>query len=714
MTLFNDFRSGLITLVGGKPLKLERTQTAEAVDKLYDAYQNGRFRMPPEMLISQLSEYNSSTVLQLVRALQAGQSGAAYLTNIEDARYYQVQESRQQWLYSPLAQWSVQTWTNNGLGEKVSVTCNDEKAEELWDEVWHNSAIFDDDAIQELSNNVLVDGEIYMAAFVSIADGTVKFELLDSDEIKEIVTNPDNKNEPLYYKREFTGPTMSTNTLYYPDWHTYFYHEEDLAKAQLAADAVVTVSESMSQNNGTSVFVLHIAHNRKSSKSLHGWPILGIAAPYLSAHKEFVETRLTVARNKASYVSEEVVQGGSRAVAAVRGRFDSQLGTAGAGYTDANPAPVPGSRLIHNSSATHTEFPMTTGAGDASEDNKVFSWMALIGAGLFPTTAGLDTSRWATAVAMDKTQAVQWARYQSFWSCQFKKMVEIVLLAAEKWGGASFEDKSCTVSIDTLSLVDFPGVVTPIAAMINTMGSDTTIPEQAKRAILKALWTPVLTALGTDDIDEVLSDDLLEILDEDERAALKLEQEQAKKDMAAIQPAVPAVPPVVPPEPVPTEEAAKYRLGISNLALEMYHAREAHAIAEGGNGKKQRGKREDDMNITVNVPSPLVRFTSPSGDIIEMGGEPKKVEPPVINVIVPEPKDVVPPTVNVNIPEQAAPTVNINIPEPVVEVQQPPQQMSQTNRARKAKETQRVTRDPITREITGTDSVTEYEYEPEV
>jgi hypothetical protein len=572
----------LINLIGGKRLANEHTETRAAFDRVYGAYEQGRFRLPPDVLLSQLSEYNSSTVLQLVRQLQSGQTGAAYLTNVEDARLYQVQESRYLWLYSPLAQWSVNCWTNYGLGEKVTITCNDENAELLWDEVWHNSAIFDDDAIQELSNNILVDGEIYLAAFISITDGTVKFELLDGDEITAIITNPDNKNEPLYYRREFTGSTMSTTSLYYPDWHAYFYHQADLVKAKLAADAVVTVSESMDQNKGTAVLVLHIAHNRKSSKSLHGWPILGIAAFYLSAHKQFVETRLTVARNKASFVRELTVQGGSRGVASVKSRFDSGLGRTGAGYVDPNPAPIGGAgTMIHNAGITSTDLPMTTGAGDASEDNKVFSWMALIGTGLFPTTAGLDTSRWATAVAMDKTQAVQWARYQSFWACQFRKMVEIVLLAAEKWGSGSFEDKGCTVSIDTLSLVDFPGVVGPIAQMIGTIGSDATIPEQAKRALLKALWTPVLTALGTDDIDEVLSDDLLEILDEDERAALKLEQEQVKKNMMAIQPAEP----VVPPESVPTEEAQKYRLGISNLALEMYHQR----IAEGGPGSTRWG-----------------------------------------------------------------------------------------------------------------------------
>jgi hypothetical protein len=162
---------------------------------------------------------------------------------------------------------------------------------------------------------------------------------------------------------------------------------------------------------------------------------------------------------------------------------------------------------------------MTTGAGDAKGDNEMFSWMALIGAGLFPTTAGMDTSRWATALAMDKTQSVQWSRYQSFWACQFRKMVELVLMASETWGSVKIEDKSCRVSIDTLSLVDFPDVVPPIAQMLGTMPSmiaDGTMNQNTAREILQAMWYPVLTALGAEDIDEVLSDDMLGIVEPEE------------------------------------------------------------------------------------------------------------------------------------------------------------------------------------------------------
>ena len=511
-------RQRITEIIGGKKLRQERDATQEAFNRLYSAYQDGPFRVPPAVLAERLQELDSSTIMYLIRSMQSNSvTGLPYNATTEDQREYQVNESKFQWLYSPLAQWSVNVWTSYGMGEKVTVTCKDEGAQELWEAVWDKSQVFDDDVIHMLSSEVLVNGDLYLAAFVSIADGSMTFEFISSDEIAEIVTNPENKNQALYYKRQYTGADSATHTLYYPDWHSYLYHEGDLGKASLPDDALVSVSEAMDQNNGTTVLILHIAHNRKDSNSLHGWPILGIASPYFRAHKEFVETRLTVARQKAMFTREFIASGGSRSVAAVKGKFGNQMATSGTtSYMDNNPPAIAGSTLIHNQAVEHRDLPMTTGAGDASTDNDMFAWMALIGAGLFPTTAGMDTSRWATAVAMDKTQSVQWSRYQSFWAAQFRKMVEITLLSAQKWGGVTIDDKGCQVSIDTLSLVDFPGVVPPIAQMLGTMPSmiaDGTLNQNAARELLQAMWTPVLTALGTEDIDEILSDDMLGIVE---------------------------------------------------------------------------------------------------------------------------------------------------------------------------------------------------------
>src|SRR4030067_1434864 len=102
------------------------------------------------MLMERLSELDSNTIMYFIRSMQTNSVyGLPYNATTEDQREYQLVESRYEWLYNPLAQWVVWTWTNNGLGEKVNITCNDKKGKEWWDYTWENSRIFDDDHIHE-------------------------------------------------------------------------------------------------------------------------------------------------------------------------------------------------------------------------------------------------------------------------------------------------------------------------------------------------------------------------------------------------------------------------------------------------------------------------------------------------------------------------------------------------------------------------------------
>src|SRR4030042_2385734 len=128
-------RDTLVSIVGGKQLQEERAKTQEGFNTLLEAWQSGPYRMTQEMLVERLAELDSSTIMYLIRQMQSG-SGVMGISSatMEEQRKYQLAESSYQWLYSPLAQWSVNVWTSYGLGEQVTVSCNDEKAQETWEE----------------------------------------------------------------------------------------------------------------------------------------------------------------------------------------------------------------------------------------------------------------------------------------------------------------------------------------------------------------------------------------------------------------------------------------------------------------------------------------------------------------------------------------------------------------------------------------------------
>jgi hypothetical protein len=496
-------RTRIAEMIGGKDLLQEsQRQTQEIVKDMFGAYLDGPWEVDPGMLIERLKEYDSAALIDLLHDTEYERMAGLYSNDNQGRRDRQVKESQRMWFNSPLATWTINVWTSYGLGESVKVQCDDEKAQQAWDECVLRSDVFDTDKIHELSNWVLVDGNIFLVQFISVLDGETTWDMLDADEVIDIIKD-EMTGKPIWYKRQFTTRQGNSKTWYYPNAELYLSDKwPENAEALLPTGATTTDTE----NPNTIALVLHIAHNRKDKKSGWGWPILGVTSPYMRAHKEFVENRLTVSRNKASAVREYTTKGGSRGVAALKAKLNSTLSATNS--IDKNPGMPAGSELIHNDAVSMKDLSMNTGASDAKNDNEMFAWLALIGAGLFPTSAGMDTSRWATAVAMDKTQSTQWTRYQTFWSTNIKRIVELTLKASERWGSATFTTYGATVSIDSLTLADFADIVAPISQMVSSMKpfvDDGVMPEEAAKKILQNVWLILLQSLGINDAAEIVS-----------------------------------------------------------------------------------------------------------------------------------------------------------------------------------------------------------------
>lgn len=495
------FRERVANLIlGPEKAKLDR-----GLAILQNAYLDGPYHLPPDELARQLQETDSALLQDLLTQMawdNLGSLTGSYQVSSEQSRKRAIDESRRLWTYAPLAQWAVQTWTNFGLGEAVTITCDDTAADEVWQEAWtadRNAELFADDRLHELSNWTLVDGNCFIAAFAATVDGEVTFAEIPCDEIVDILCDPQNAKRPLFYKRQYTDGQGNPKILYYPDWQAFFDAPEDLDQFTLPTDG----TRADQEDGNTAVCVLHIAHNRKVRNSPWGWPILGIAAPYVRSHKRFMEDRLTIVASKAMYVRKVKVQGGSRAVAAVKAKLQSALTSTNSSET--NPPAATGSTWLENQAADMSDLSMGTGAGDAKPDNEMFAWMALIGMGLFPTSAGLDTSRWATALAMDKTQSMQWSRYQTFWSAQLQKLVKITLHFKEKYTGQTFETQEAQVSIDSFSLVDFQPVVNAMSQMmasgLTPLVQGGVVPANGMAGIAQQLWRVALQALGVKNVD---------------------------------------------------------------------------------------------------------------------------------------------------------------------------------------------------------------------
>jgi len=107
----------------------ERRRLEESAQILYNAYLEGPFQLPPEQLITQLKEQDSALLTDLIHQLYWEQLGTpGYAQDITAERSRAVDESRRLWKYNPLAQWTINLWTNYGFGENIAVQPEDEAA----------------------------------------------------------------------------------------------------------------------------------------------------------------------------------------------------------------------------------------------------------------------------------------------------------------------------------------------------------------------------------------------------------------------------------------------------------------------------------------------------------------------------------------------------------------------------------------------------------
>lgn len=470
-------------------------------------------RSPKAMLANLQEQGYDSGLLQLLID-QIGWETISQVSGEEtqQEREAVVVQAERLFRYSPLAQWSIWLWTGWGLGDKITATLENDTAQKWWDEfvgAERNEAVMGEDRMHELSDWLLVKGNRFLALFTAKSGenrGQTTVRVLDQAEITPIA-NPADKTDVWFYKREFSNNgATGGETLYYPDYRTLLGDGNVLDKRWKTLQEKKIVGERDKRADkaqaGTDVSIFHIAHNRKDEQSPWGWPVTTAAGTWVRGHKRFSEARLGVAMAMAQFVRRTRVSGGSRAVSSVIGQIASTLSSSN--YTETNPPGAAGSWHVENKASDTKELPMRTGASDAKEDNNIFAWMAGLGLGVFPTSMGLDTSRWATAVEMDKAQAMLFERYQRFWSAQFKKLVKTVLTLVSKYGPVSFteDDVKAEISTDTFSLSDYPAVSKAVATQFEKMLQPyiemSLIPDDTAKKLLAVGWRTSLDALGSD------------------------------------------------------------------------------------------------------------------------------------------------------------------------------------------------------------------------
>lgn len=354
-----------------------------------------------------------------------------------------------------------------------------------------------------------VEGNLFFVFFVNPSSGAVKMRSISTDEIAEIISDPEDAKSPWFYKRMWTEQSVNTatgrtntkrRTAFYPDWRY-----NPTAKPQKFGNIEV-------------LWNTPIYHERTGAFSTwkFGVPEVYAAIDWARAYKEFLEDWASLTRAYSRFAWKMTTKGGAKGVASLKQKMATTAADGSGMSVETNPPPVTGATAIMGQDVDLTPMQLR-GANVSALDGAQMKLMIAAGTGLPETYFG-DVSRGslATAKTMDRPTELMMRERQIFWSDILGNIIKFVLMQSVKAPNGDL-NKFGTLNddgtvrwnqdVDAHLDIDFPPVLerdvqTAVQAVVTALtlnGQQFALLDEPTATRL------VLKALGEDDVDEIIS-----------------------------------------------------------------------------------------------------------------------------------------------------------------------------------------------------------------
>lgn len=397
-------------------------------------------------------------------------------------------------------------------------------------------------AHEERERALATDGNIFVALFTSPLDGRVQVRLLPWDEITDVIRNPEDRDEPWLYMREWvaevidpvSGQVTRANRV-------AFYPAIDIAQGIPAGPRrrIRSKPPRAEFNNKSGPVnwdtpILHVKVN-----GLSGWkfglPDVYAVLPWSRAYKEFLTdwAVLVKALSRFAWRATTKTSKASQVAAKIQAAATANSVT---GQPDAV-----GATAVADPSVTLEAIPKT-GATIDSESGRPLAAMVAAGLGV-PVTMLLGdpgtTGARATAETLDRPTELEMSGRRELWAQVEQRLLGYVIdqavkaprgplkgtVKVDEWGR---EIVTLTGDEDgTQHTVDirFPPLEdTPVDVMVKAIAT----ADQTMKMPPKLVFQLLAQALGVENIDELLE----ELLDEDGNwIPLDAKDEQVKNEM---------------------------------------------------------------------------------------------------------------------------------------------------------------------------------------
>ena len=414
------------------------------------------------------------------------------------------------WLKNPLIRRAVLTQANYVFGQGVNIASENEDVNEVIQDFLddtknkaeltsHQNRIVKETELQLFAN-------IFFVFFTNKLTGAVKVRTIPEQEIKLIITDPEDSKTPLFYKRVYTLQKFNTGqgefsgsqpiTKYYRDWKAT---DLDLRKVLVESEEAV---------------IYHVSVNKLSDMQF-GVSEVYAACDWARVYKSFLEDWATITKSYAQFAWNLTAKNKTGML-----RAKAKLGTTlSSSNTETNPPPATGGIHSHTE-GTKMEPIKTAGATTKADDGDKLVHMVSAATGIFyhylvgdPSTGNL-----ATAKSMERPMELQFKNRQELWVDVYTNILNYVIdqsiiASVGKLKGARKTNDPANIILageeERMLSISFPDILEKdTKARIEGILKAATLDGKllAGTMELKVVARMLLEALGESDIDEMIKD----------------------------------------------------------------------------------------------------------------------------------------------------------------------------------------------------------------
>lgn len=447
-------------------------------------------------------------------------------------------QSRWMFLKNPLISRGVRLQADYVWAQGSTIKAEDQKVQEFLDDFMadegNRKVLYGAEARIAAERELQVTGNLFFVFFSDLINtGKTNLRRIPADEIQDIITNPDDRQQPRYYRRQWVNYRLSMDsgqqlqagqTAWYPDvlWDP---DDGDVDEdGNPARPATIGEWPVMWDSPVYHIKVGGLADMR------FGVPETYSAMDWARADVQFLEDWVNIVKAYGRFAMALTVKGGSKSVAAAKSKLSTTLAQTTPINADTNPPAVGGATWIQAEGAK-LEPIKTAGATTSAEDGREVKNMAACGLGWPVTFLGdADVGNHATAKTLDRPSELKILGRQKLWKDAdvdiFRQVVKAGIAAGV-----------LPATVDTTIDEQFPPILEhdvweTMQSIVAAAGTGRLDKESITRQIC--------AALGITDVDAVM-----EALEEEEAEAEQKAKEQAK--LAQMNPPAPA--PGAPPQP---------------------------------------------------------------------------------------------------------------------------------------------------------------------